>query len=338
MAGVTALAAISSPSQNGFHIGPLFFHAYGIAYVFAVAAAIIISRRRWSRLGGDPELPLEIAMWAFPGGLIGGRIYFDITTPSQIPHHWWGVFAIWDGGLGIWGGIAGGVLTGLWVARRRLTHEQLLQLMDVVGPALLVSQSIGRIGNYFNQELFGRPSSLPWALRIAPVHRPPGYTHYATFEPTFLYEIVWNVLLFAVLSWLWRRRAVRAPGLFWLYVAGYSGFRVFEETQRIDYSNYFLGMRVNFWIALCLCLFALACFVLVQRRFRGWGAPAAEPAPPGTRYGPNPASPPPELPRVAGAPRTVAPAAVAPGAGSSAPGARRPPPPPRKRSRRGHSG
>ena len=159
--------------------------------------AAIISRVRWSRLGGDPELPLEIAMWAFPGGLIGGRIYFDITTPSQIPPHWWGSLAIWDGGLGIWGGVAGGVITGLWVARRRLTHAQLLQLMDVVGPALLVSQSIGRIGNYFNQELFGRPSSLPWALKIAPEHRPPGYAHYATFEPTFLYEIVWNLLLFA---------------------------------------------------------------------------------------------------------------------------------------------
>jgi prolipoprotein diacylglyceryl transferase len=334
MAGVNALAAIPSPPQNGFHIGPLFFHAYGIAYVFAVAAAVIISRRRWARLGGDPELPLEIAMWAFPGGLIGGRIYFDITTPSQIPDHWWGVFAVWDGGLGIWGGIAGGVLTGLWVARRRLTHEQLLQLMDVVGPALLVSQSIGRIGNYFNQELFGRPSSLPWALKIAVAHRPAGYTRYTTFEPTFLYEIIWNLLLFSVLSWLWRRRTFRAPGLFWLYVAGYSGFRVFEETQRIDYSNYFLGMRVNFWIASCLLVIALICFTLVQRGFRGWGAPAAEPAPPGTRYGSNPASPRPDGAVAARTTGTVAPAGAG-SSGGSATAPRRPPPPPRKRSRRG---
>jgi prolipoprotein diacylglyceryltransferase len=226
------------------------------------------------------------------------------------------------------------------VARRRLTHEQLLQLMDVVGPALLVSQSIGRIGNYFNQELFGGPSNLPWALKISHAHRvaelAPRYWKYSTFEPTFLYEIVWNLLLFGALSWLWRRGRIRAPGLFWLYVAGYSGFRVFEETQRIDYSNYFLGMRVNFWIASCLCLIALTCFTLVQRGFRGWGAPAAEPAPPGTRYGRNPASPPPEgsAARPAGA---VAPAGA--GAGSAAASAtatsRRPPPPPRKRSRRG---
>ena len=152
------LAAIPSPAKNGFYIGPLFFHAYGIAYVVGRGRSVIlICRWRWRKLGGDPELPYEIAMWAFPAGLIGGRIYFDVTTPSQIPDHWWGVLAIWDGGLGIWGGIAGGVLVGLYVARRRLTHQQLLQLMDVVGPALLVPQAIGRIGNYFNQELFGKP-------------------------------------------------------------------------------------------------------------------------------------------------------------------------------------
>ena len=333
---MTALAAIPSPPNNGFHVGPVFFHAYGLCYVFAVAAAIFISRRRWRRLGGDPELPYEIALWAFPGGLIGGRIYFDVTTPGQIPDHWWGVFAVWDGGLGIWGGVLGGVLAGLWVARRRLSHEQLLQLMDVVGPALLISQSIGRLGNYFNQELFGPPSSLPWALKISRSHRiaelAPRYWKYTTFEPTFLYEICWNLLLFAALTWLWRTRRVRAPGLFWLYVAGYSGFRVFEETQRIDYSNYFLGMRVNFWIASLLCLFALTCFVLVQQRFRGWGAPAAEPAPPGTRYGPNPARPRP----LAGGESSAGPAGPAPataGAPGTASARRRPPTPPRKRRR-----
>src|ERR1700679_526845 len=106
MAGMNLLAAIPSPSRNGFYIGPLFFHAYGIAYVFAVAAAILISRWGWRHVGGDPEPPYEVAMWGLPAGVIGGRIYFDITTPSQIPDHWWGVFAIWQGGLGIWGGIA----------------------------------------------------------------------------------------------------------------------------------------------------------------------------------------------------------------------------------------
>jgi prolipoprotein diacylglyceryl transferase len=274
---VNILASIPSPPHNGFSVGPLFFHAYGIAYVFAVAAAIFISRYRWARVGGDPELCYEIAMWAFPAGLIGGRIYFDITTPSQIPDHWYGVFAIWDGGLGIWGGIAGGAIVGLLVARRRLSHDDLLRFMDAVAPGLLVAQAIGRIGNYFNQELFGGPSSLPWALKISPAHRPPGYLHVPTFEPTFLYELIWNLLLASFLVWLGKHRRIRAPALFALYVAGYSGFRIFEETQRIDFSNYFLGLRVNFFIASILCLVGLLWFVAVQRGWRGWGVSPAEP-------------------------------------------------------------
>ena len=281
-------ASIPSPSQNGLHIGPLFFHAYGIAYVLAVAAAIYISRWRWRKLGGDPDLIFEIMMWAFPAGLVGGRSYFDVTTPAKIPDHWWGVFAIWDGGLGIWGGVLAGAVVGLLVARRRLTHQQLLVLMDVVGPALLVAQGIGRIGNYFNQELFGAPSSLPWALQIAPQYRPPGYARFATFEPTFLYEMLWDFSAFAFLYWLASRRLVRAPGIFWLYVAAYSGFRIFEETQRIDYSNYFLGMRVNFWIASSLSLISLLLVALIQRGYRGWGTEPPAPARPGTRFGPNP--------------------------------------------------
>ena len=328
------LASIPSPAENGLHVGPVLFHAYGIAYVVAVAAAIYITRWRWRRLGGDPDLAFEIAMWAFPAGLIGGRIYFDITTPAKIPSHWWGVFAIWDGGLGIWGGVLAGAIVGLWVARRRLTHAQTLQLIDVVGPALLVSQGIGRIGNYFNQELFGAPSHLPWAIKIAPQYRPPGYSRFATFEPTFLYEMIWDFGAFAFLYWLASRRKVRAPGIFWLYVAAYSGFRIFEETQRIDYSNYLLGMRVNFWIASVLCAVSLIFFLLIQAGFRGWGTEPAAPAPPGTRYGPNPKRRPQGV-------RGAAAESVAGAAGatsSAATGARRasgaPPPQPRKRNRR----
>ncbi len=258
-------AYIPSPSTNGIHVGPFFLHAYGLMYVLAVAAAIVISRRRWAKAGGDPDLVYETALWAFPAGLIGGRIYFDITTPSQIPDHWWGVFAIWQGGLGIWGGIAAGAAVGVWYARRRLPRGQMPRFADAVAPSLLVAQSFGRVGNYFNQELFGAPSKLPWALEISPAHRPTGYGQYGTFEPTFLYEIIWNLSFAAFLVWLGHHRKIRAPGLFALYVAGYSAFRLFEETQRIDYSNYFLGMRVNFWIALALCLAGLAWFVAVQR-------------------------------------------------------------------------
>jgi prolipoprotein diacylglyceryl transferase len=327
-------AFIPSPAQNGFSIGPLFFHAYGIAYVFAVAAAIYISRRRWGRVGGDPELCYEIAMWAFPAGLIGGRLYFVITTPSQVPDHWWGVFAIWQGGLGIWGGIAGGALVGLWVARRRLSHDDLLRLMDAVAPGLLVAQAIGRIGNYFNQELFGAPSNLPWGLKISLAYRPPGYTRFPTFEPTFLYELIWNLLLASFLVWLGSRRRIRAPGLFALYVAGYSGFRIFEETQRIDFSNHIFGLRLNFFIALILCLIGLAWFVAVQRGWRGWGVEPAEPQPDSERAaGPT---------RGLGLPRPATATASGGGSGarsgstarSSSPSSSPPPRPPRAKSQK----
>jgi prolipoprotein diacylglyceryl transferase len=271
-------AFIPSPHENGFHVGPLFFHAYGIAYVFAVAAAILISRRRWAKTGGDPDLIYEVAMWGFPAGLVGGRIYFDITTPSQVPPHWWGVFAIWQGGLGIWGGIAGGAAGGLWVLYRRLERADIARFMDAAAPGLLVAQAIGRIGNYFNQELFGKPTTLPWGLKIDLAHRPPGFARFATFQPTFLYEIIWNLSLAGFLVWLGARRKVRAPGLFALYVAGYSAFRIFEETLRIDYSNHILGLRLNFWVASLLCLFGLTWFVAIQKGWRGWpfAGPRAE--------------------------------------------------------------
>ena len=269
---------IPSPSASGFHIGPLFVHAYGLMYVLAVLAAIAISRQRWRKQGGDPNLPQEIAVWAFPAGLIGGRIYFLITTPSQIPPHWWGPFAVWKGGLGIWGGVAGGALVGIWLARRRLGPVDARRFADAVAPSLLVAQSIGRIGNYFNQELFGKPTSLPWGLKIDPAHRPPGFSQYATFHPTFLYEIIWNLSLAAFLIWLGNHRRIKPPGLFALYVAGYSGFRMFEETLRIDYSNHVLGLRLNFFVALVLCLGALTAFVVIQRRPEA-GAPAAPGAP-----------------------------------------------------------
>jgi prolipoprotein diacylglyceryl transferase len=258
-------AFISSPPHNGFYIGPLFIHAYGLAYVFAVAAAIFVTRWRWRKVGGDPDIAYEAAAWGFPAGLIGGRIYFLITTPSQIPPHWWGPFAIWKGGLGIWGGILCGVLGGLYIVRKRLTHGDVLRFMDAAAPGLLVAQAIGRIGNYFNQELFGKPSTLPWALKIDPDHRPPGYEHFATFQPTFLYEIIWNLGLAGFLIWLGNHRRIKPPGLLALYVAGYSAFRLFEENLRIDYSVHILGMRLNFWIALLVCLAGLAWFWWIQR-------------------------------------------------------------------------
>jgi prolipoprotein diacylglyceryl transferase len=262
---------IPSPPVNGFHLGPAFVHFYGLMYVVGIALAIVITRRRARAAGADPSLVTDLATWSVPAGIIGGRVYFDITTPADIPHHWWGVFAVWSGGLGIWGGIAAGALVGAWRVRRSGASVPLF--MDAVAPALLVAQAVGRIGNYFNQELFGKPSGLPWALQIAVAHRPAGFRHPGTFQPTFLYEMIFDLALAAALVWLGHHRGIRPPGLFALYVTGYSVFRIFEETLRIDSSVHFLGLRLNFYVAIAATLIGLGWFVITQRR-----APRGDPA------------------------------------------------------------
>src|SRR5580693_1339136 len=254
---------LPSPPHNGFYVGPLFIHAYGLAYVVAVIAAVTITVRRWEARGGSRDLVYEVAMWGFPAGVIGGRLYFLATSWSEVPPHWWGPFAIWDGGLGIWGGIALGTLAGIWVLRRRGANAPLF--MDAAAPALLVAQAIGRIGNYFNQELFGLPSKLPWALEVSAAHRPAAYAQYATFQPTFLYELIWNLLLAGALVWVGHHRRIRPWGLFALYVAGYSAYRIFEETIRIDSSEHFLGLRLNFYVATIVMLAGIAWFIRAQR-------------------------------------------------------------------------
>jgi len=199
-----------------------------------------------------------------PAGIIGGRIYFDITTPKYIPHHWYGIVAVWDGGLGIWGAVALAAVVGAWRVRRR--GADVTKFMDAVAPALLVAQAIGRIANYFNQELFGGPTSLPWGLQIAPTFRPAGYARYSTFQPTFLYELIFDLALAAALVWLGHHRRIQPPGLFALYVTGYSAFRIFEESLRVDPSEHFLGLRLNMYVASALALAGVAWFVRTQRR------------------------------------------------------------------------
>jgi prolipoprotein diacylglyceryl transferase len=259
------LAFIPSPSSNGFHLGPLLVHAYGLTYVVGVLAAVALTARRWERVGGQRDLVSEVALWGFPAGLLGGRLYFLATSWDQAPHAWWGPLAIWKGGLGIWGGIAAGTLAGLVVLRRR--RADVPAFLDAAAPGLLVAQAIGRVGNYFNQELFGGPSNLPWALHIDAAHRPDGYTSFTTFQPTFLYELVFNLALAGVLVWLGHRRRVAPGGLFALYVAGYSAFRIFEELLRVDPAHHLLGLRLNFYVAGILTVVAVTWFV----RLQGWG-------------------------------------------------------------------
>ncbi|HEY9244141.1 MAG TPA: prolipoprotein diacylglyceryl transferase [Streptosporangiaceae bacterium] len=261
---------IPSPPVNGFHVGPAYIHFYGLMYVIGITVAIIITQHRWKRAGGDPGLVGDVAIWAVPAGIIGGRIYFDLTTPKYIPHHWYGVLAVWDGGLGIWGGIALAAVVGVWRVRR--SGASAVLFMDAVAPALLVAQAIGRVGNYFNQELFGGPSTLPWALQISPQFRPAGYAQYTTFHPTFLYEFIFDLAWAALLVWLGHHRNIKPPGLFALYVAGYSAFRILEESLRVDPSEHFLGLRLNMYVASVLTIAGVVWFIQSQRR----GRPAAE--------------------------------------------------------------
>ena len=270
MVQLTALPAyLPSPPIDSFHIGPLDIHFYALGYIIGITLAILITRRRWRAVGGDPDVVNDIALWVVPAGIIGGRIYFDITTPNDIPHVWYGVFAVWTGGLGIWGGIALATVVGAWRLRR--LGISVGPFANAIAPALLVAQAVGRIGNYFNKELFGKPTTLPWGLEIPYPYRvsggiPPQDLHFATFQPTFLYELIWDLALAAFLVWLGHHAKIKPWGLFALYVASYSAFRIFEESVRIDSSEYFLGLRLNMYIAIIGTLGGLIWFGFVQRR------------------------------------------------------------------------
>jgi prolipoprotein diacylglyceryl transferase len=267
-------AYLPSPPINSFHIGPLDVHFYALAYLVGIALAVILTRYRWRAVGGDPELVGEIALWVVPAGIIGGRIYFDITTPMDIPHVWYGVFAVWSGGLGIWGGVLVGGLVGIWRLRRRGVSPALFA--DAMAPGLLIAQGVGRIGNYFNKELFGSPTTLPWGLEIPYQYRvsggiPAADLHFATFQPTFLYELIFDFAWAGVLIWLGYHykllnRPIKAPGLFALYVFGYSAYRIFEESLRIDSSVHIFGLRLNMYIASVLTVFGAVWFYRTQHR------------------------------------------------------------------------
>jgi prolipoprotein diacylglyceryl transferase len=229
-----------------------------------VLAAVALAQRRWVARGGRREDITGLAMWAVPAGLIGARIYHVITDPELFRGRWLHVFVVWEGGLGIPGGIAAGVLVGAAVARRR--HLPIPALLDTVAPALPLAQAIGRWGNWFNQELFGGPTRLPWALRVDPAHRPAAYAHVATFHPTFLYESLWNLALVALLLLVERTVRLRPGRLFVIYVAGYALGRLWIERLRIDHANRILGLRVNEWVSLLALAGCLV--VLVTDRHR----------------------------------------------------------------------
>ncbi|HEX8769532.1 MAG TPA: prolipoprotein diacylglyceryl transferase [Acidimicrobiales bacterium] len=259
---MSLLSSIPSPSRGVLYLGPIPLRAYAICILLGVLAAIWLARKRWAALGFDPKQISDIAVWAVPAGLIGARLYHVITDYQMYTDDPVRAFKIWDGGLGIWGGVALGAAVGLVVARR--WGMSLPLLLDAVAPAIPLAQAIGRFGNYFNQELFGRPTTLPWGLEIDFAHRPAGFTDATTFHPTFLYESLWCLAVVAVVL-LVERAGWLAPGrLFALYAAAYSFGRFWFEALRIDPAHEILGLRLNDWVS--IVVFATASLVVLT----GW--------------------------------------------------------------------
>lgn len=261
------IASIPSPGSSSIDLGPLELRAYGLMIALGVLAAVMVTQRRWSARGGDPELVSSLAIWAVPAGLIGARIY-HVVTDWRFGDGWLVPFKVWEGGLGIPGGMAAGIFAGIWYLRRQ--GASVPGMLDAAAPALPIAQAIGRLGNWFNQELFGRPSDLPWALEIDPVNRPTEFSAEPTFHPTFLYEGLWNLVVAAGIVWLDRRQRLRPGALIAVWVFGYALGRLWIETIRIDTASELLGVRVNIWTS-SIALAASAAWLL----WRGRSSPAA---------------------------------------------------------------
>lgn len=274
-----AVASIPSPSFNTWSIGPFDLRMYGLCIALGVVAAIVISSKRWEARGGDPDDISAIAIWAVPAGVIGARLYHVATDWKAYRDDWLDAFKITQGGLGIPGGIALGVLVGLFVVRSRKLPAR--DLLDVVAPAIPVAQAIGRLGNWFNQEVFGRPTSLPWGLEIDPDHRPVDYPDAATFHPTFLYEGLWNLALAGFLIWLDRKKVLRRGQLFAIYVGGYALGRLWVEMLRSDPASLVLGVRINIWMSVLIGLGAVVLFLFFGRGPARSADPAAAAGPTG---------------------------------------------------------
>jgi phosphatidylglycerol---prolipoprotein diacylglyceryl transferase len=261
--------SIPSPSQGVWHLGPFPVRAYALAIILGVLAAVWVGDKRWVARGGEQGQVADIALWAVPAGLIGARLYHVATDHDLYfgeGRRALGALEIWHGGLGIWGAIAGG-LVGAWFYCHR--HGVLLRpLADALAPGILLAQVIGRFGNYFNQELFGRPTTLPWGLEIDLAHRPVGYAQFETFHPTFLYEALWNLVGIALLLYLDRRYRLGYGRVFALYVMIYTAGRGWIETLRIDTIelNDVLGLRWGVWMSIVLFVGAAIYFVVTGRR------------------------------------------------------------------------
>ncbi len=266
--------SIPSPSQGVWYLGPVPVRAYALGIILGVVAAIWLGDRRWVARGGTQGQVGDVALWAVPAGVVGARIYHVATDhdlyfgAGRDP---WDALQIWNGGLGIWGAIAGGFL-GAWFYCRR-QGILVRPFADALAPGLLLAQAIGRLGNYFNQELYGRPTTLPWGLEIDPVNWPSGtsFDTGTTFHPTFLYELLWNLAGVLLIVALDRRLRLGRGRVFALYVMVYTAGRGWIETLRIDTIELddVLGLRWGVWMSIVLFTAAAAYFVVVGRRHRG---------------------------------------------------------------------
>jgi len=262
------LNSIPSPDVSSFELGPIRVHFYALFILLGIALAIWIGSRRFKQRGGQAGMILDIALWAVPFGIVGGRIFHVLT-------HWdyyfyagadlTKVFAVWEGGLAIFGALLLGSV-GAFIGART-AGIKFLAFADAIAPGVLVAQAIGRIGNYFNNELFGLPTTLPWGLEISTANPayPAGLPAGVLFHPTFLYELIWNLMGFAVLIWLDRKLKLRWGQMFAAYLITYSIGRAFIESIRIDPSEIFFGLRTNVWSAIFTIAIGVALLVWSRR-------------------------------------------------------------------------
>jgi len=258
--------SIPSPSTGVIYLGPLPLRAYSLFIILGIFVAIWLGNKRWIAKGGKPGQVSDVAIFAVPFGIIGGRIYHVSTDWEKYfgsGQNWIDALKIWNGGLGIWGAILfGGV--GAWIGCKYY-KIYLPPFADAIAPGIIFAQAIGRLGNYFNQELFGKPTDLAWGLEIAEKFRPQGFESFATFHPTFLYEIIWNVLIGFGLIYLDRKYKIGHGRLFALYVSLYSLGRLFIENLRIDEARLILGFRFNVFTSLVVIVGGLIYFVISNR-------------------------------------------------------------------------
>ncbi|MDU5231339.1 prolipoprotein diacylglyceryl transferase [Actinomyces sp.] len=259
--------SIPSPPQGVWYLGPVPLRAYGIIIACAMVVAVLLTKKRYEERGGNPELVYDVALWAIPFGIVGARLYHVITSPYKYfgPNgQWLEIFRIWEGGIAIMGAVIGGVI-GSAIALHR-AGQRMGPFADAVAPTLLIAQAMGRFGNWFNQELFGKATTLPWGLEIDDRHLPAGYASGTLFHPTFLYEVIWNLSMAFVIIALDKRFKFKGGQLIFLYMSLYAIGRFWIENLRIDPAKIILGMRLNAWSALVIIIIGIVGFLIAGKR------------------------------------------------------------------------